>query len=65
VAERLGIGTKSIYTWQRLFSRPVKVIQEVDAQADKIRRPKRDLVRVTQERDISRKATACFARESR
>ena len=34
VAERLGVSTKSIYTWQRLFSRPVKVIQEVDAQAD-------------------------------
>ena len=26
VAERLGISTKSIYTWQRLFSRPAKVI---------------------------------------
>jgi transposase len=51
VAERLGISTKSIYTWQRLFSRPVKVIQEVDAQADEIRRLKRDLARVT---DLSR-----------
>ena len=38
VAERLGISTKSIYTWQRLFSRPAKVIQEVDAQAD-VNRP--------------------------
>ena len=26
VAERLGISTKSIYTWQRLFSRPTKVV---------------------------------------
>jgi transposase len=43
VAERLGISTKSIYTWQRLFSRPAKVVQEVDAQADEIRRLKRDL----------------------
>jgi transposase len=34
VAERLGISTKSIYTWQRLFSRPTKVVQEVDTQAD-------------------------------
>ena len=31
VAERLGVSTKSIYTWQRLFSRPAKVAQEVDA----------------------------------
>ena len=52
VAQRLGISTKSIYTWQRLFSRPVKVIQEVDAQADEIRRLKRYLVRVTAERGI-------------
>jgi transposase len=52
VAERLGVSTKSIYTWQKLFSRPAKVIQEVDAQADEIRRLKRDLARVTEERDI-------------
>ena len=38
VAERLGVSTKSIYTWQKQFSRPAKVIQEVDAQADEIRR---------------------------
>ena len=77
VAERLGISTKSIYTWQRLFSRPVKVIQEVDAQADEIRRLKRDLARVTSGRDILKKglpvdaigsrplAGAYFAKESR
>jgi transposase len=52
VAERLGVSTKSIYTWQKQFLRPAKVIQEVDAQADEIRRLKRDLARVTEERDI-------------
>jgi transposase len=57
VAERLGVSTKSIYTWQKQFSRPTKVIQEVDAQADEIRRLKRDLLRVTEERDILKKAT--------
>ena len=65
VAERLGVSTKSIYTWQKQISRPAKVIQEVDAQADEIRRLKRDLARVTEERDILKKATAYFARESR
>ena len=50
VAERLGVSTKSIYTWQKQFSRPAKVIQEVDSQADEIRRLKRDLARVTEER---------------
>lgn len=57
VAERLGVSTKSIYTWQKQFSRPAKVIQEVDAQDDEIRRLKRDLLRVTEERDILKKAT--------
>ena len=73
----MGISTKSIYTWQRLFSRPAKVIQEVDAQADEIRRLKRDLARVTSGRDIQKKglpvgaigsrplAGAYFDRESR
>ena len=64
VAERLGVSTKSIYTWQRLFSRPAKVIKAVDAQADEIRQLKRDLARVTSGRDILKKATAYFARES-
>ena len=64
VAARLGVSTTSIYTWQKLFSRPAKVIKEVDAQADEIRL-KRDLARVTQQRDIPKKATASFVRESR
>ncbi len=64
VAERLGISTKSLYTWQKQFSRPTKLIQEIYAQADGIRRLKRDLARVTEQRDILEKATAYFARAS-
>ena len=64
VAERLGVSTKSIYTWQKQFSRPTTVIKEVDAQAEEIHRLKRDLAWVTVERDILKKATAYFARES-
>ena len=62
VAERLGISTKSIYTWQRLFSRPVKVIQEVDAQADEIHRLKRDLARVTDLSRIRKRSGGSFSR---
>ena len=40
VAERLGASTKSIYIWQKLFSRPAKVVKEVDAQAAAIRSSK-------------------------
>ena len=78
VAERLRISTKSSYAWQMLFSRPMKVIHEVDAQADAIRPLKRDLARVADlsrtrkqsgelfsgEWGHSKKATADFARES-
>jgi transposase len=63
VAERLGVSTKSIYTWQKQFSRPAKVIQEVDAQADEIRRLKRDLLRVTEERDILKKPSRVLRRD--
>jgi len=62
VAERLGISTKSIYTWQRLFSRPAKVVQEVDAQADEIRRLKRDLARVTDLSRIRKQSGRLFSR---
>lgn len=62
VAERLGVSTKSIYTWQRLFSRPAKVVQEVDAQADEIRRLKRDLARVTDLSWIRKQSGRRFSR---
>ena len=77
VADRSRISTKFIYIWQWLFSRPEKVVKEVDAQADEFRRLKRDLAQVTSCRDILKKglpadaigsrplAGAFFARESR
>ncbi len=65
VAERLGISTKSIYTWKALFSKPVTVRNsEADLTAE-LRRVKKELVRVTEERDILKKAATYFARESR
>ena len=65
VTKRLGIGTRSIYAWHNESLRPAKVIRQVDAQADEIRRLKRDQARVTKQRDILKKVTAYFARESR
>jgi transposase len=62
VAERLSVSTKSIYTWQKLFSRPVKVIKKLDAQADEIRHLMRDLARVAEGQDTQKKPTAYFAR---
>jgi transposase len=54
----MGGSTNSVYTWQKQYSQPVKVIQDVDTQADEIGRLMRDLARVTDVRDIIRKATA-------
>ena len=64
VAERLGIGTKSLYAWKSLFAKSPRVRSEVAEQAAEIKRLKRELVRVTEERTILKKATAYFAQES-
>ena len=52
VAERLGISTKSLYTWKAPFSKSPRVRSEVAGQAAEIRRLRRELARVTEERTI-------------
>jgi transposase len=64
VAERLGICTKSLYAWKALYSKPDKIRHEDNAQSAELRRVKLELLRVTEERDILKKAAAYFARES-
>jgi transposase len=63
VALRLGVSSHSLCKWLRLFGEPVAKSAAVDREAEN-RRPKRELARVTEERDILKKATAYFARES-
>lgn len=55
VAERLGISAKSLYTWKGQFSKPPHVRAEVLDQAAEIKRLKRELARVTEERNILKK----------
>ncbi|MBU2888184.1 transposase [Celeribacter halophilus] len=64
VAERLGISTKSPYTWKAQFSKAPQTRSEVAEQAAETRRLKRELARVAEERTILKKATAYIARES-
>ena len=64
VAERLGISSKSLYTWKAQFAKSPRVRSEIAGQAAEIRRLKRELARVNEERRILKKATAYFARES-
>jgi transposase len=65
VSERLGISTKSLYTWKPQFSRPRKQILETTEQAAEIRRWKKEITRVSEERDIIKKATAYFVRDAK
>ena len=65
VADRLGISTKSLYTWKAMFSKPATVRNSEADLAAELRRVKKELVRVTEERDILKKAATYFARESR
>ena len=62
VSARLGVSMHSLYAWRRKFTKAVSCDTEKNAE---IRRLKRELVRVSEERDILKKATAYFARDAR
>jgi len=51
VSRRLGVSTHSLYKWMKLFGDPVPKNPGVDHEAEN-RRLKRELARVTEERDI-------------
>lgn len=64
VAERLGVSQHSIYAWIKRYGIPEVERKANDAQAEEMRRLKAELKRVTEERDILRKAAAYFAKTS-
>ena len=62
VSDRLGVSAYSLYAWKKKFAKAASG----DASSDvEIRRLKRELARVTEERDILKKATAYFARDAK
>jgi transposase len=65
VAERLGITAHSLYSWIQKFgkSKTRAGPPEVEQNAE-MRRLKAELRRVTEERDILKKAAAYFAKTS-
>ena len=65
VAKRLGISTKSLYDWKAIYHQPEPERQQEGVQTSEIRRLKAELARVTEERDILKKATAYFARDAK
>jgi transposase len=65
VSRRLGVSTKSLYDWIKRYGRSSEAQRKDAEHTDEIRRLKAELARVTEERDILKKATAYFAKESR
>lgn len=65
VSGRLGVSQHSLYQWLKDYGQPVEARQEQQSQSAEIRRLKAELKRVTEERDILKKAAAYFAKESR
>ena len=63
VSKRLGVSTHSLYAWKKKFSKSSG--SDDQDQAAEIRRLKTELVRVTEERDILKKATAYFAKDAK
>ena len=63
-AERFGMSTKSLYAWRSQFAKSPRIRAEISEQAAEIKRLKRELERVTEERNILKKATGYFVRES-
>lgn len=64
VSRRLGVSTHSLYTWMKLFGDPAPKKPDADHEAEN-RRLKRELARVTEERDILKKAAASFAQNAK
>lgn len=64
VAERLGVTSHSLYKWIRSYSVPEPKRLEAVGQQAELRRLRAELKRVTEERDILKKAAAYFAKTS-
>ena len=61
VSQRLGVSQHSLYEWRKKFSTTSG--NQGSDQAEEIRRLKKELVRMTEERDILKKAAAYFAKD--
>lgn len=64
VSSRLGVSTHSLYLWRKRFSGAPVVAKDQSAQHAEIGRLKKELARVTEERDILKKATVYFAKNA-
>jgi transposase len=69
VAAELGIDPHQLYRWRRAFERDGTAAfsgnGKINSQDEELHRLRRDLKRVTEERDFLKKAATFFAKESR
>jgi len=63
-ARDLGVNPNTIHTWITKYSKPKTTVERTDDPIyDENKRLKKELARMTQERDLLKKATAYFAKE--
>ena len=63
----LGINITTLYGWVEKYcpkSKPTKALSDVERMAEELKQLRKENRRLTQERDILKKATAYFARET-
>jgi len=63
VASRLGVTAHSLYTWKKKYGPDSAKHNALAAEQADIRQLKKELKRVTEERDILKKAAAYFANQ--
>ena len=64
VAARLGVSAWSLHKWLKTYRQPAADRFKSHAQSTELRQLKAELRRVTEERDILKKAAAYFAKQS-
>lgn len=64
VSTRIGVSQHSLYKWIKAYAAPAAERQAQVSQAEELRHLKAELRRVTEERDILKKAAAYFAKQS-
>ena len=64
VSERLGVSSHSLYQWIKRYGVPTEQRLIKEDQASRIKGLEAELRRVTEERDILKKAAAYFAKQS-
>lgn len=65
-ARELGVNVNTLHTWISKYSKPVKATANRGDEHiyDEVKRLKKELAKATQERDLLKKATAYFAKET-